>query len=94
MKKKSVELRKYSYIFPISPYPRPRFRGFVAKKVPPDSRVTERRLTWDPAPLVLKRDLEVLVKVYMQRPVYIFAFGEYNSKQVNVSGIQHFLAQF
>ena len=25
--------------------------------------------------------------------VYIFAFGEYNSKQVNISGIQHFLAQ-
>ena len=29
-----------------------------------------------------------------KRPVYIFVFGEYNSKQVNVSGIQHFLAQF
>ena len=26
--------------------------------------------------------------------IYIFAFGEYNSKQVNVSDIQHFLAQF
>ena len=24
----------------------------------------------------------------MKRPVYIFAFGEYNSKQVNVSGIK------
>ena len=27
-------------------------------------------------------------------PVYIFAFGEYNSKQVNVSGIKIFRAQF
>ena len=27
-------------------------------------------------------------------PVYIFAFGEYNSKQVNVSGMQIFRAQF
>ena len=26
--------------------------------------------------------------------IYIFAFGEYNSKQVNVSGIQIFRAQF
>ena len=29
-----------------------------------------------------------------KRPVYIFAFGEYNSKQVNVSAIKYFLAQF
>ena len=29
-----------------------------------------------------------------KRPVYIFAFGAYNSKQVNVSGIQIFRAQF
>jgi hypothetical protein len=29
-----------------------------------------------------------------KRPVFIFAFGEFNSKQVNVSGIQDFLAQF
>ena len=29
-----------------------------------------------------------------KRPVYIFALGGYNSKQVNVSSIQHFLAQF
>ena len=28
-----------------------------------------------------------------KRPVYIFAFGEYNSKQVNASGIQHYFAQ-
>ena len=26
--------------------------------------------------------------------IYIFAFGEYNSKQVNVSAIQIFRAQF
>ena len=26
--------------------------------------------------------------------VYVFAFGEYNSKQVNVSGIKIFRAQF
>ena len=25
--------------------------------------------------------------------IYVFAFGAFNSKQVNVSGIQHFLAQ-
>ena len=30
----------------------------------------------------------------VKRPVYIFAFGEYNSKQVNVSGIQSFPVQF
>ena len=30
----------------------------------------------------------------MKRPVYILAFGVYNSKQVNVSGIQIFRAQF
>ena len=30
----------------------------------------------------------------MKRPVYIIAFGEYNSKQVNVSGIKIFRAQF
>ena len=29
-----------------------------------------------------------------KRPIYIFAFGEYNSKQVNVSGIKIFRAQF
>ena len=29
-----------------------------------------------------------------KRPVYIFAFGVYNSKQVNVSGIKIFCAQF
>ena len=28
-----------------------------------------------------------------KRPVYILAFGVYNYKQVNVSGIQHYLAQ-
>jgi len=28
-----------------------------------------------------------------KRPVYIFAFGVYKSKQVNVGGIQHCLAQ-
>ena len=31
---------------------------------------------------------------HKRKDLYIFAFGEYNSKQVNVSGIQHFLAQF
>ena len=30
----------------------------------------------------------------IKRPVYIFAFGEYNSKQLNVSGIQHYLALY
>ena len=34
------------------------------------------------------------IKLADKRPVYIFAFGEYHSKQVNVSGIQHLLAQF
>ena len=29
----------------------------------------------------------------LKRCVYILAFGAFNSKQVNVSGIQHFLAQ-
>ena len=29
-----------------------------------------------------------------KKSVYIFAFGEYNSKQVNVSGIKIFRAQF
>ena len=29
-----------------------------------------------------------------KRPVYIFAFGVYNSKQVNVSSIKIFRAQF
>ena len=29
----------------------------------------------------------------LKRPVYIFAFGVYNSKQVNVSGIRHYVAQ-
>jgi len=29
-----------------------------------------------------------------KRPVFIFAFCEFNSKQINVSGIQQFLAQF
>ena len=29
----------------------------------------------------------------LKRPVYIFAFGEYNFKQVNVIGIQIFRAQ-
>ena len=33
------------------------------------------------------------MKQKMERPVYIFAFGEYNSKQVNVSGIKIFRAQ-
>jgi len=28
-----------------------------------------------------------------KRPVHIFAFGEYKSKQLNVSGIQHYLVQ-
>ena len=28
-----------------------------------------------------------------KRCVYIFTFGDFNSKPVNVSGIQHFLAQ-
>ena len=33
--------------------------------------------------------------IYKQGPVYIFAFGEFNSSlTVNVGGIQHFLAQF
>ena len=31
---------------------------------------------------------------YTKWPVFIFAFGEYISKQVNVSGIQIFRAQF
>ena len=31
--------------------------------------------------------------MYIKRPVYIIAFGVYNSKEVNVSGIQHYLAQ-
>ena len=30
---------------------------------------------------------------FFKRPVYIFAFGVYNYKQVNVSGIQHYLVQ-
>ena len=30
----------------------------------------------------------------VKRPVYILAFGVYNSKQVNVTGIQIFRAQF
>ena len=34
-----------------------------------------------------------LFNVYTKRHVYIFAFGVYNSKQVNVSGIQHYLTQ-
>ena len=35
---------------------------------------------------------QALVSI-LKRPVYIFAFGVYISKQVNVSGIQHYLAQ-
>ena len=31
---------------------------------------------------------------YLKWPVYIFAFGEYNSEGVNVSGIQIFRSQF
>ena len=34
-----------------------------------------------------------LALVSSKRPVYMFAFGEYNSKQVNVSGIQHYFTQ-
>ena len=34
-----------------------------------------------------------LVYLYIYIYICIFAFGEYNSKQVNVSGIQHYLAQ-
>ena len=33
-------------------------------------------------------------KPNLKCPVYIFAFGEYNSKQVNVSDIKIFRAQF
>ena len=33
-------------------------------------------------------------QIAIKWPVYIFAFGEHNSKQVNVSGIQIFRAQF
>ena len=34
-----------------------------------------------------------LKRFCQKRPVYIFAFGEFNSQQVKVSCIQHFLAQ-
>ena len=33
-------------------------------------------------------------QIAIKWPSYIFAFGEYNSKQVNVNGIQIFRAQF
>ena len=36
----------------------------------------------------------VSVSLKQMTCIYIFAFGEYNSKQVNVSGIQIFRAQF
>ena len=42
-----------------------------------------------------KQAKTIETKLYiLKRPVYIFAFGEFNSQQVNVGGIQHFLAQF
>ena len=34
-----------------------------------------------------------LQRLDFKRPIYIFAFGEYKSQQVNVSGIQHYFAQ-
>ena len=38
--------------------------------------------------------LTKVVAVSIKRPVYIFAFGEFNFQQVNVSCIQRFLVQF
>ena len=32
--------------------------------------------------------------VHIKRPVWIFAFGELNFQQVNVGGIQNYIAQF
>ena len=47
-----------------------------------------------PAPDLEKTDAgsQAMVSI-LKRPVDIFAFGVYISKQVNVSGIQHYLAQ-
>ena len=38
--------------------------------------------------------INIMFSSSFKQPVYIFAYGDYNSKQVNVSGIQIFRAQF
>ena len=65
---------------------------FRTKFVDLISSLSINHMLWQIIQFVMANYTKLYGKHY-KRPVYIFAFGEFNFQQVNGGGIQYFLAQ-